>query len=76
MSSVTTTGIYFGYAQVSLPETASGLCTDDLKVWPMVMSLGWNPYYKNEKLTAVEWSDRSQSFNHSNACLTGSAYNA
>lgn len=26
---------------------------DDGKVWPMVMSVGWNPYFKNEKITAV-----------------------
>ncbi|WVF70839.1 hypothetical protein IAT40_005633 [Kwoniella sp. CBS 6097] len=25
---------------------------DDEKVWPMVMSVGWNPYFKNEKITA------------------------
>ena len=52
MSSVTTTGIYFGYAQVS-PRNDAKLCKNDTQVWPMVMSLGWNPYYKNEKLTAV-----------------------
>ncbi|KAL1921378.1 uncharacterized protein VTP21DRAFT_11094 [Calcarisporiella thermophila] len=33
------TGIYFGWARVgSNPE-----------IYPMVMSIGWNPYYKNEK---------------------------
>lgn len=26
---------------------------DDGRVWPMVMSVGWNPYFKNEKITAV-----------------------
>jgi riboflavin kinase len=26
---------------------------EDGKVWPMVMSVGYNPYFKNEKLTAV-----------------------
>ncbi|WVR05642.1 hypothetical protein IAU60_002664 [Kwoniella sp. DSM 27419] len=25
---------------------------EDEKVWPMVMSVGWNPYFKNEKITA------------------------
>lgn len=35
-------GIYFGWAQV-----------DFSSVYPMVMSLGWNPFYKNEKRTAV-----------------------
>ena len=32
------TGIYFGYASVASSKT-----------YPMVMSFGWNPYYKNEK---------------------------
>ncbi|RIB17809.1 hypothetical protein C2G38_1968108 [Gigaspora rosea] len=36
------TGIYFGWAQVG----------NDSSVYPMVMSLGWNPYYKNEKKSA------------------------
>ena len=31
------TGIYFGYAKLHNNS------------WPMVMSFGWNPYYKNEK---------------------------
>jgi hypothetical protein len=56
MTSTVKTGIYFGYAQVhrSCPQgQAAALPEDDLKVWPMVMSLGWNPFYKNEKLTAV-----------------------
>jgi len=29
------------------------LCDEDSKVLPMVMSLGWNPFYKNERMTAV-----------------------
>ncbi|CAB4396893.1 riboflavin kinase [Rhizophagus irregularis] len=36
------TGIYFGWSQVG----------NDPIVYPMVMSLGWNPYYKNEKRSA------------------------
>jgi len=28
------------------------LSEEDGKVWPMVMSVGWNPYFKNEKITA------------------------
>ncbi|KAK4686924.1 hypothetical protein P7C73_g3203, partial [Tremellales sp. Uapishka_1] len=28
------------------------LSEQDGKVWPMVMSVGWNPYFKNEKITA------------------------
>ncbi|KAJ2682393.1 riboflavin kinase [Coemansia spiralis] len=31
-------GVYYGWAQV-----------DDGEVLPMVMSLGWNPFFKNEK---------------------------
>ncbi|KAF6762564.1 riboflavin kinase [Ephemerocybe angulata] len=53
MSSVANTGVYYGYAQVvSPPDAASEFSPEDLKVLPMVMSLGWNPFYKNEKLTA------------------------
>jgi riboflavin kinase len=55
IASATKTGIYFGYAQV-LPSNSDAQTTwaqDDSKVWPMVMSLGWNPFYKNEKLTAA-----------------------
>lgn len=37
------TGIYYGWARV--------LSLDD-QVYPMVMSYGWNPYYKNEKRSA------------------------
>ncbi|CAI2190156.1 6889_t:CDS:2 [Funneliformis geosporum] len=36
------TGIYLGWVQVG----------NDHTVYPMVMSLGWNPYYKNEKRSA------------------------
>ncbi|KAI9507695.1 riboflavin kinase [Russula earlei] len=46
MSSVCKPGVYFGYAQVY------GLSDEEGKVHPMVMSLGWNPFYKNERLTA------------------------
>lgn len=38
-----TTGVYYGWSQVG--ET-------DKTVYPMVMSLGWNPYYNNEKRSA------------------------
>ncbi|CCX33262.1 hypothetical protein FPQ18DRAFT_339846 [Pyronema domesticum] len=37
-------GIYFGFASLSLDEE---LVPNN--VFPMVMSVGWNPYYKNEK---------------------------
>ena len=59
LSAATTTGIYYGYAQVRNgtqevgEETTDPLCEEDTKVYPMAMSLGWNPVYKNEKLSAV-----------------------
>jgi riboflavin kinase len=37
------TGIYYGYAKV-----------DDGPVYKMVMSIGWNPYYKNVKKSMVK----------------------
>ncbi len=37
-------GIYYGWAKIQ------GV------VYPMVMSFGWNPYYKNEKRSAVVFS--------------------
>ncbi|CAE6480488.1 unnamed protein product [Rhizoctonia solani] len=49
MTSVAKPGIYFGYARVHFTDKGP---ESDRKVWPMVMSMGWNPYYKNEKLTA------------------------
>ncbi|WVQ85506.1 hypothetical protein IAT38_007671 [Cryptococcus sp. DSM 104549] len=33
-------------------EKAQRWSKEDEKVWPMVMSVGWNPYFKNEKITA------------------------
>ena len=57
MVGVTPLGVYFGYAQI--PANRSGGSPPDTldegrnKVHPMVMSLGRNPFYKNEKLTAV-----------------------
>ncbi|KAL0949549.1 hypothetical protein HGRIS_009598 [Hohenbuehelia grisea] len=53
MSSVTKTGVYYGYAQVIPPRKDDDtLSRTDVEVLPMVMSLGWNPFYKNERLTA------------------------
>ncbi|GBE79409.1 riboflavin kinase [Sparassis latifolia] len=53
MSSVTQTGVYFGYAQVSREKDGKiVLPEEDAKVLPMVMSLGRNPFYKNKMLTA------------------------
>ncbi|KAL5488139.1 FMN1 [Sanghuangporus weigelae] len=53
LSAVMHTGIYFGFAQV-LPRKGSEhtLGEEDGKVHAMVMSLGWNPFYKNERLSA------------------------
>lgn len=57
MTSVVKTGIYYGFARVYEDhvgaETKGAFSPADLEILPMVMSLGWNPYYKNEKLTAV-----------------------
>ncbi|KAF9485404.1 riboflavin kinase [Pholiota conissans] len=53
LSSVAKTGVYYGYAQVvPSQEHEAGFSPEDLKVLPMVMSLGWNPFYKNKILTA------------------------
>ncbi|KZW03942.1 riboflavin kinase [Exidia glandulosa HHB12029] len=47
------TGIYFGYAQIAPRAGESNTLRDeDYKVFPMVMSLGFNPYYQNKTLTA------------------------
>jgi riboflavin kinase len=53
MSKITETGIYFGYARVCTKDEGHALDPDDDGVFPMVMSLGWNPFYKNERMTAV-----------------------
>lgn len=34
-------GVYFGYASIKLGDA-------EPEVFPQVMSIGWNPYYKNE----------------------------
>ncbi|KAF8897315.1 riboflavin kinase [Infundibulicybe gibba] len=53
ITSVAQTGVYYGYAQVLPPKDKKTLLSqDDVQVLPMVMSLGWNPFYKNERLTA------------------------
>jgi len=64
MVDVTPQGVYFGYAQVSacrsddqVDAPSSGtLDEEQTEVHPMVMSLGRNPFYGNEKLTAVRHS--------------------
>jgi FAD synthase len=53
-ASIAKPGVYYGYAQVySLNDQLSDLPAEDLVVLPMVMSLGWNPFYKNQRMTAV-----------------------
>ncbi|KAF5369961.1 hypothetical protein D9758_001278 [Tetrapyrgos nigripes] len=52
IASVTKTGVYYGFAQVLPRPEGNELSEDDVKVHPMAMSLGWNPFYKNERLTA------------------------
>jgi len=60
MVDVTPLGVYFGYAQISAHRSddqvdgpSSGtLDEEETGVYPMVMSLGTNPFYGNEKLTA------------------------
>ncbi|PSN49489.1 Riboflavin kinase [Blattella germanica] len=42
------TGVYYGWAQV-----------DNGPVYKMVMSVGWNPYYKNIKKSMVSYIWRS-----------------
>jgi riboflavin kinase len=61
MVDITPPGVYFGYARVSARRSddqvdgpSSGTLDEgQTKVYPMVMSLGWNPFYRNKKLTAV-----------------------
>ncbi|KAH9853688.1 riboflavin kinase [Lenzites betulinus] len=53
MSSVTESGVYYGYAQVSREKDGKTILSEEEgQVLPMVMSLGWNPFYKNERMTA------------------------
>jgi len=45
-------GVYFGFASLDLPTTTTDTTTTTTttmtqKVFPMVMSIGWNPFYKN-----------------------------
>lgn len=47
-------GVYYGWAGVDVDEM--GKREEGVKrggVWGMVMSIGWNPYYKNEKRSVV-----------------------
>ncbi|EGX87761.1 Riboflavin kinase [Cordyceps militaris CM01] len=47
-----TSGVYFGYAALSLPAShpehaPAAPATSSFSVFPMVMSIGYNPFYKN-----------------------------
>lgn len=54
MTAVAKTGVYYGYAQVLPPaDKVTEFEKEELQVLPMVMSMGWNPFYDNNKLTAV-----------------------
>ncbi|GAA6042494.1 hypothetical protein JCM8097_003057 [Rhodosporidiobolus ruineniae] len=59
------TGVYFGYARVldhhSVADESTASAFDSAdgqdkgehdRVWPMVMSIGWNPFYNNDTRTA------------------------
>lgn len=53
MTAVAETGVYYGYAQVIPPsDEAMEFGKEELVVLPMVMSVGYNPFYDNKKLTA------------------------
>jgi len=50
------TGIYLGWASVHVPglegdESGGGGGGGSARVYKMVMSVGWNPFYKNERKT-------------------------
>jgi FAD synthase len=77
MSSVTKAGVYYGFAQV-LPhdDHQQSLSASDVLVHPMVMSLGWNPFYKNERLSAVRADTLFQIAVIHVTCQTGNTYHA
>lgn len=58
------TGVYYGWTQIG--ELGS-------EVYPMVMSLGWNPYFKNEKRSAVSFLTNSILMVDSK-CIIGSTH--
>lgn len=53
------TGVHYGFARVvPLSSSEAGSSSSDDAavhdvVWPMVMSIGWNPFYNNTTRTAV-----------------------
>lgn len=50
-SSLTKTGVYFGFAQVRFPTDDAAVPDADRAVHPMVMSVGWNPHFANTQKT-------------------------
>ena len=50
-------GVYYGWAGVDIDDTGlrkeKGGEEGGGGVWGMVMSIGWNPYYKNEVRSVV-----------------------
>lgn len=57
-------GVYYGWAGVDIDDTGlrkekggkgdeKGKGKGDGGVWGMVMSIGWNPYYKNQVRSVV-----------------------
>jgi riboflavin kinase len=50
------TGVHFGFAKVAFRNVEAVQADPEHdKVYPMVMSIGWNPFYKNQKRTAVRF---------------------
>jgi riboflavin kinase len=50
------TGVHFGFAKVAFRNVEAAQADPEHdKVYPMVMSIGWNPFYKNQKRTAVRF---------------------
>ncbi|KAK8069437.1 riboflavin kinase [Apiospora phragmitis] len=57
-----TSGVYFGYAALKLPanhpdipsasSNSSSTTSQKYHIFPMVMSIGYNPFYKNSKRSA------------------------
>ncbi|KAI0966180.1 hypothetical protein F4678DRAFT_450328 [Xylaria arbuscula] len=46
-------GVYFGWASLALPRThPDGGAKDAFQIFPMVMSIGYNPFYKNSVRSA------------------------
>ena len=77
MSSVTKTGVYYGYAQVSREKDGKiVLPEEDGRILPMVMSLGWNPFYKNKKMSAVGTLHSNQPTLTYPLCIIGDSYYA